>query len=136
MLFQSKELIQSNKLIGFALITSYLSMNSFESKLWSLLTCTLIASGDGGDKSSCSRTSGVIESFSFVVKQNSFLANATDFRLNEYQTLKLFKDKHELKEKLGHLVRDLLFFNDLDLAFHFLAETDPADEHYSQNLMK
>ncbi len=115
-----------DKLVSFAMVNSYFNVNAFDTKVWSLLAYMT----KGGTKSSCA------DNFSYVVKQNSYLASSHDFRVNEYETLKLFKDKHDLKDKLNHLVRDLLFFNELDMAFHFLVETDPANENYSHNLMR
>lgn len=117
--------VRSNKLVGYAFVSSYFSMNTFEAKFWSLLVYIF-------NESSMANTGH----FDFVTKQNTFLANPFEFRLGEYETLKLFKDKHELKDKLIHLVKDLLFFNELDLAFNILMETDPASEDYTNNLLK
>jgi hypothetical protein len=129
LLKQSSKLL-SDKLVGFALVVSYFNMNAFDAKFWSLLAYMMREEAPATPGGSCA------DNFNFVVKQNSYLASSFDFRVNEYETLKLFKDKHDLKDKLNHLVKDLLFFNELDMAFHFLVETDPANEHYSHNLMR
>jgi hypothetical protein len=123
-LLNQNQRLLSDKLVGLALVASYFNTNSFEAKFWSFMAYTI----RGGDESA--------RNFNFVVKQNTYLASAHDFRVNEYETLKLFKEKHDLKDKLNHLVKDLLFFNELDMAFHFLVETDPTNEHYSHNLMR
>ncbi len=113
-----------HKLKKFAKLSAYFNINSFETKFWSLLSLQFQNKSANSDL------------FDFVVKQNSYFANRTEFLLNEYESLKLFKDKHDFKDKLGHVVKDLLVFNELDLAFNLLLETDPSNENYSQNLTK
>jgi hypothetical protein len=109
-----------SKLEKFALLSSYFNHNSFETKFWSLLSY---------------QNTNIQNN---VVKQNILLLSASDFRINQHELLKTYREKYELNEnvKISVLARDLLLFNELDLVFNLLIETEPKDENYSYNLTK
>lgn len=116
----SKDLISKEcayeKAIAFSIFSNYYNFSSFESKFWTIFCDTL-------DRK--------------LTSDNNHLSKKLEFKKNEYQKLKFYKDKqHLIQTKNNELIQDLIFCNELDLVFNILVETEPQNESYLENYMK
>lgn len=115
-----KEMFEASKLEKLSVLSTYFNPRSFETKFWSLLLY---------------KTNKVLNN---VVRQNSLLMDFEDFREQQKETLRIYRDKCNLNEnvKTSVLVRDLFLINELDSVFNLLIETEAKDDNYSYNLIK
>ncbi len=111
----TKEFI-CEKAVSFCIVSNYFNFGSFESKFWTIFCDSL-------DKK--------------FVPDSKFMCEKIEFKKNEYQKLKFYRDKqHLITTKNNKLVQDLIFCNELDLVFNILIETEPQAESYLDNYMK
>lgn len=115
-----KEMLEASQLEKLSVLSTYFNPRSFETKFWSLLLY---------------KTNKVLNN---IVRQNSLLMDFEDFREQQKETLRIYRDKCNLNEnvKASVLVRDLFLINELDSVFNLLIETEAKDDNYSYNLIK
>lgn len=123
--------VYKNKIEKFACLSAYLNLNNFETKFWTLFSYLL---ANDANKAGLIKTDS--NKFRFILKQNSFLSSSNEFRSNEFELLQFYRTKQASQQQSNTFLKDYLLFNQLDLVFNLLMETDSLDENYTNNLIK